>query len=47
MLVNKLKAEKREKKKKRKVSKSSGTLAAQVLKIKVNRSYRGDAKKLK
>jgi len=45
----KKKAEKRENKKtkRKKVGKSSGTLAGQVLKLQVNKKYRGDVKKLK
>jgi len=45
----KLKAEKRENKKARrkKVSKKSASLAAQVLKSRISRNYRGDVKKIK
>ncbi|MFA5358372.1 MAG: hypothetical protein WC310_00955 [Patescibacteria group bacterium] len=43
----KLKAEKREKKslKAKKFNKKSGTLAGQVKRMQINKSYRGDVKK--
>jgi len=43
--MKKLKAEKREDKRKKKVSKTSGTLAGQALKLKTAHNYRGDTKK--
>lgn len=44
----KLKAERREKRKieRKAVGSDSGTLAGQVLKLKVSRHYRGDVKKI-
>ena len=46
MRIKQTKAEKREDKKKKKVAKTSGTLAGQSLKLKTNKGYRGDIKKM-